>query len=306
MKRKLIMLLLAPLMMSGCGGNETPVEDLGPVDVVLISGQSNAVGCTYSSYILNTLGEDKYFEFYEGYESIKISYDNWTKDNFDEPVKTYYSQNKSNGFEKVQLGQGNGKSTFGPEIGIAEELHEQYANKIFIIKFACGGSCLKDDWTQRDSPMYPKFIAYVKREMNRLKRMGYRPTIKAFCWMQGEGDTYSREYYATYEENLEYFVGNVRSDLRALSGEREIPFIDARISGEGAWTFWAEVNIAKKNFAQKSDNNFLVDTIAAGMHTTHEPDPVDNCHYDSDSEVLLGHLFAQTFKQFLMEPESNE
>ena len=295
------MLLLAPLMMSGCGGQAEPPEDLGPVDVVLISGQSNAVGCTYSSYIQGTLGEDKYQEFYLGYEDIKISYDNWTKDDFDKPTQTYYSQNKSDGFVKVKLGQGNGKATFGPEIGIAEELHEKYGNKLFIIKFACGGSCLKDDWTQRNSPMYPKFIAYVKQEMAALANKGYKPTIKAFCWMQGEGDTYSMDYYDTYQDNLRYFVGNVRSDLRSLSGEREIPFIDAKISGEGAWTYWGQVNRAKRLFSEESDNNFLVDTIAAGMHTTHEPVPVDNCHYDSDSEVLLGHLFARMFKPFLME-----
>ena len=299
------MLLLAPLMMSGCGSNE-PAEDLGPVDVVLISGQSNAVGCTQSSYIYNSLGEDKYQEFYQGYDGIKMSYDNWTKDDFDKPVQTYYSQNKSEGFVKVKLGQGNGKATFGPEIGIAEELHEKYADKLFIIKFACGGSCLKDDWTQRDSPMYPKFIAYVKQEMAALSRKGYKPTIKAFCWMQGEGDTYSSGYYGTYQDNLRTFVGNVRSDLRSLSGEREIPFIDAKISGDGAWTYWAEVNKAKVAFSKESENNFLIDTIYEGMHTNQEPVPVDLCHYDSESEVLLGHLFANAFKPFLMEVEEEE
>lgn len=297
------MLLLAPLSLTGCGGS-APTPDLGPVDVVLISGQSNAVGCSNSAYIEFSMGEDKFNEFSVGYPDIKISYDNWTKDDFDKPVQTYYSQHASNGFVPVKLGQGNGTSTFGPEVGIAEALHEKYANKLFIIKFACGGSCLKDDWTEKDSPMYPKFIAYVKQEMAKLSSMGYRPTIKALCWMQGEGDTYSSSYYMTYRDNLRKFVTNARNDLRHLSGDKEFAFIDARISGEGAWQYWAEVNIAKRQFAEESDNNFLVDTIAAGMHTTHEPygNP-DLCHYDSDSEVLLGHLFADTFEQFLMNPE---
>ena len=203
----------------------------------------------------------------------------------------------------MKLGQGNGSQTFGPEIGIAEELHEKYGNKLFIIKFACGGSCLKDDFTERNSPMYPKLIAYAKQEMARLKKMGYKPTIKAFCWMQGEGDTYSYEYYNSYADNLRKFVGNVRNDLRTLAGGKDIPFIDAKISGDGAWTYWAQVNIQKKTFAAESESNFLIDTIQAGMTTKNEPSPVDLCHYDSSSEVLLGHLFAQTFKQFLMEPE---
>ncbi len=36
------------------------------------------------------------------------------------------------------------------------------------------------------------------------------------------------------------------------------------------------------------------------MHTDIEPfgNP-DYCHYDTESEVLLGHLFAEQFEQFL-------
>ena len=36
------------------------------------------------------------------------------------------------------------------------------------------------------------------------------------------------------------------------------------------------------------------------MHTTEEPfDTPDGYHYDSESEVLLGNLFARAFEQFL-------
>ena len=43
-----------------------------------------------------------------------------------------------------------------------------------------------------------------------------------------------------------------------------------------------------------------IDTIEAGMHTNLEPrGDIDPCHYDSESEILLGQLFAQNFKQFL-------
>ena len=300
MRNKFFMLLLAPMVLSctGCQKEEKK-KDLGPVNVVLISGQSNAVGCSRSNYIKISMSEEKYDEFAHGYDDVLISYDCWTKDGFDTGNYTYYSQNASKGFVPVKLGQGNGPETFGPEIGIAEELHERFGGKLFIIKYACGASNLKDDWTQKDSPMYPRFIKYVKAEMKRLVKQGYQPTIKAFCWMQGEGDTYDSTYYARYKENTRTFVGNVRQDLFDLAGQKEIPFIDAKISGTGGWTFWSQVNTAKREFSQESDNNFLVDTIQAGMTTTNEPTPVDIAHYDSSSEVLLGHLFAQTFEQFL-------
>ena len=53
------------------------------------------------------------------------------------------------------------------------------------------------------------------------------------------------------------------------------------------------------------DNNFYIDTIAAGMHTDQEPfNNPDGAHYDTESEVLLGHLFAEAFEPFL-EPVEN-
>ena len=46
--------------------------------------------------------------------------------------------------------------------------------------------------------------------------------------------------------------------------------------------------------------NILINTHEAGMHTDQEPwGNVDKCHYDSESEVLLGHLFAEAFEPFL-------
>ena len=319
MKKRICILLLSPILLSAvaCGGKQstepmdkdttpdtTPstTEDLGPCDVVLISGQSNAVGCTRSIYLPDTMGVDKYDEYFSGYSTIQIAYDCWTKDWPTADTVTFYSQNVSrkNNFVKVALGQGNGQETFGPEIGIAEAMHEKYANKLFLIKYACGASNLKDDWATRNSPMYPRFIEYVKLQMNHLKEKGYTPTIKAFCWMQGEGDSYGPDYYGVYQDNLREFVGNVRSDLKELAGNKDMPFIDAGISNASVWPKPEKVNEAKIAFAAESENNYFIDTIAAGMHTNQEPaGEADLAHYDSESQILLGHLFAEAFEPFL-------
>lgn len=306
MKNVIKFLLLSPVAFSniGCGG-KTPK----PVDVVVISGQSNAVGCTHVDCIQRSIGYDEYDEYMAGYEGIQIAYDCWTRDTDPQSLlPIYYSQNKRQDekFYKVMLGQGNSELTFGPEIGIAEALHEKYANKLFLIKFACGASNLKEDWVAKDSPMYGRFVKYVKTQMDNLKSMGYKPTIKAFCWMQGEGDAYGSicdEYY----DNLKLFVGNLREEFRELSGNKDFPFIDAGISNtidpntsKPRWPEYETVNAAKKQFADESDNNFYIDTIAAGMHTNQEPfSNPDVAHYDTESEVLLGHLFAEAFERFL-------
>lgn len=302
MKKFMYYLLLSPIVLTtiSCAPKK---EDPGiPVDVIVISGQSNAVGCSKSLCLYDSKGDDKYYEYRDGYESIKIAYDCWTKD-WPASGVTFYEQNLSrdNDFVQVKLGQGNGNQTFGPEVGIAERMHEKYANKLFIIKFACGGSNLKDDWVSKKSKMYGPFIEYVKLQIKNLKNKGYEPTIKAFCWHQGEGDAWPN-YHNYYLENLRTFVGNVRQELKSLSGNKDVPFIDAGISNASVNQYWAEVNAAKQAFAAESKNNIYIDTIAAGLHTNLEPTPdnPDLYHYDSDSEIELGHLFAEAFEPFLM------
>ena len=298
MKQSIKLLLLSPMIISviGCNNTKTP-EEPKPVDVIVISGQSNAVGCTHSNCISRSIGHSKYQEYLKGYQDIKIAYDCWTKD--DGP--RFYSQNssKDDDFVKVMLGQGNSLATFGPEIGIAERMHERYANKLFLIKYACGASNLKDDWAQRNSPMYNRFVNYVKKQMENLKEKGYIPTIKAFCWMQGEGDSWDG-YYQDYYQNTKTFVTNLREDFKELCGNKDFPFIDAGISNSKDWQYYRKVNEAKQQFAEESENNIYIDTIGAGLHTNEEPfDSPDTCHYDSESQVQLGNLFAEQFEQFL-------
>ena len=299
MKSFIKLLFLSPMILSisGCNEKDTPKEPT-PVDVVVISGQSNAVGCTHTNCISRSIGHAKYQEYMKGYNDIQIAFDSWTKDE----GPRYYSQNKSKDstFMKVMLGQGNSLSSFGPEIGIAERMHEKYAGKLFLIKYACGASNLKDDWLAKDSPMYPRLISYVKLQMQNLKDAGYLPTIKAFCWMQGEGDAWDG-YYQSYYENTKQFVTNLREDLAELAGgNTELPFIDAGISNSKLWQFYRKVNEAKKQFSEESENNIYIDTIEAGLHTNEEPfDEPDTAHYDSESEVLLGNLFAQNFEKYL-------
>ena len=305
MKNVIKFLLLSPIAFASVGCQKTAPK---PVDVVLISGQSNAVGISHSNCVTRSIGSSKFSEYLKGYSDIQIAYDCWTKDLREDNTPYFYSQNKSkdDNFVKVMLGQGNSEATFGPEIGIAEAMHEKYGNKLFLIKYACGASNLKDDWVKRDSPMYNRFVTYVKLQINHLKAKGYVPTIKALCWMQGEGDAWDG-YYQEYYDNLKEFVGNLRTDLKELAGNKDFAFIDAGISSYREWQYYRQVNAAKEQFASDSDINFYIDTIGAGMHTDQEPfDTPDGAHYDTESQVLLGHLFSEAFEPFLAKEEDNK
>lgn len=277
----------------------------GPVDVVIISGQSNAVGCTAAKCLKDSFDRNYYNKCLHGFQGVGIAYDCWTKDVPVGKSPMYYSQNhsKNDNFVRVMLGQGNSTSNFGPEIGIADKLNDTHAGKLFLIKYACGASNLRDDWRDRNSPMYPRFITYVKMQIQNLINKGCTPTIKAFCWMQGEGDAWNEEgLHNKYCENLQVFVGNVREDLAQYNGGHEIPFIDATINNHpGDWPLPEDVNDGKRAFAALSENNYLIDTNANGLDTHQEPTPEqpDKAHYDSASQIKLGKLFAEAFEPFL-------
>ena len=64
MKKLMKLLLLSPVVFlsMSCANNDEPKEPI-PVDVVVISGQSNGVGCTHSDCIARSIGYSKYQEY---------------------------------------------------------------------------------------------------------------------------------------------------------------------------------------------------------------------------------------------------
>jgi len=276
---------------SSCGVSKTAV------DVIIMAGQSNMVGCSTASTLSDSVGSVKYNEYIAGYKGIKISYDCWTKNG----TNDYARQNSSNGkFVTSLLGEGNSDLTFGPEIGMAETFSANRNGKVFLIKYACGASNLLDDWAAPDSgkitTMYSNFVAYVTKQIQVLSDQGYDPTIRAMCWMQGEGDSYVG-YCGEYYQQLHYFVKDLRNDLSSYCGGIEFAFIDAGISNSTSWPKYDVVNASKEQLANEDDRNVYIDTIAHGLDKTKLQS--DNAHYVSSAMVSLGKLFAEATAPFL-------
>ena len=299
---KLLTLLPAVLLAASCSISSKNMKK-ETVNVVIISGQSNAAGCKSADFLQSSM-PDKYPEYLAGYEDVKIAFSNWTVD-YMKPERTKIFQNGSpkGKFVKVQLGQGNVNTNFGPEVGIAEELHEKWGNKLYLIKVPCGASNLAYDWSLPTDEMFVTLVKFVKNRMQDLENEGYQPYLRAFCWMQGEGDSYDG-YYQYYFDNLVSLKHNLDTELLKYTEDQAgLPFIDAGIGrgthadGTDEWRFYKEVNEAKQKFAALSDIHIYFDTIEAGLHSDKEPN--DDVHYDSESQIQLGHLFAKNFEQFL-------
>jgi hypothetical protein len=121
------------------------------------------------------------------------------------------------------------------------------------------------------------------------------------CWMQGESDSFSEKNGADYEEHLSNFINDIRKEFKRHAAEDGIAFIDAYIADNPVfWVYCDLVNESKRRVAESSPMNVVVDTIGAGLCCTEEPEEQpDIPHYDSMSEIKLGHLFIEHLAPFM-------
>ena len=103
-----------------------------------------------------------------------------------------------------------------------------------------------------------------------------------------------------YKDNLTYLIKDVRKKFTSYAGDNGIAFVDAYIADNpNYWVYCDLVNESKRQVAELSWTNVLIDTIAEGLTCSEEPEEnPDMAHYDSMSQIKLGHLFAENVSQF--------
>lgn len=261
--------------------------------VILLGGQSNASGCSLDAYLQKNVTSEKYAQYQNGYDNVYINY--------------LAGSNMSQEFVKCATLQGEIAGGFGPELGLAEKLSQMYPEKtFFIIKCAWGGTNLYDQWLSPSSSgktgtLYKQFVTYVETSIQYLISKNYDVKIEGMCWMQGESDAFMVETSEHYGEHLHNFIEDIRKAFSKYAAEDGIAFVDAYIAANPAyWVYYEGVNRGKQEVARRSDLNVVVDTIAAGLDCSKEPEGnPDMPHYDSLSEIKLGHLFADSIAPFL-------
>lgn len=264
-----------------------------PARVILLGGQSNASGCSRDDCLKENVSEEKYTEYSSGYDNVYINY-------------FATGTNESLGFVKCAGMQGEAGGFFGPELGLAEKLHELYPDEqFFIIKYAWGGSNLCEQWRSpscfgRTGDLYKHFVSFVEDSMEYLISKNYDVKIEAMCWMQGESDSLSENNATDYERNLKSLIKDLRKRFDKYASKDGIAFVDAQIADNPAfWVFCDLVNASKAGVAEASCMNVLIDTNKEGLTCEGEPkESPDLAHYDSMSQIKLGHLFAQECTAF--------
>ena len=297
----LCVLMLASTLLVSCMPSEVSytVNDTLPdgegrvATVILLGGQSNASGCSRDDYLQKNVSAEKYAEYKSGYNNVYINY--------------LAGSNLSNGFVKCATLQGELEGCFGPELGIADKLHELYPERtFFIIKCAWGGTDLFNQWLSPSSrgftgKLYKRFVDFVNASIEYLESKNYNVKIEAMCWMQGESDSFSVKNGRNYETHLINFVKDIRKEFSKYESNDGIAFVDAYIADNAEyWVYYELVNASKKRVADSSEMNVVIDTVAHGLTCANEPqEKPDLAHYDATSEIKLGHLFAEEVVKFL-------
>ncbi len=279
-----------------CGG----CDKQKPIEVIVLAGQSNAVGVGHSAYLSQHFDWREARRFRDGYENVRIRF--------------YAHNQKNTALEPVRLGCAElNRDTFGPEVGMADYLTMNYPGREFVIvKCAFGSTTLYHDWAgpadryqmaADGSTVRPvggdfnreagwcldELYALLDETLRDLEEEGYEPTVRAFCWMQGEGDSLTSAHAAAY--------GGLYRRMLAAFDETYASYMSNCVYVDGGistiWKYYREINAFKASFAAEAENRFYIDTIAEGLTTHNEPEGApDIYHYDSDSVIKLGRLFA--------------
>lgn len=272
--------------------------------IIILAGQSNAVGVGWTKYLPESYSDAQIAQFYEGYDKILINYTS--------------HDIKSDGFVKTRVNCcERSKDTLGPEVGIAKKLTEKYPDgEFFIVKCAVGGVNMANDWRSPSSGVpyeaeknavlpqsisdprvrfpgwcYNEMIKRLSLAVSQLEEMGYAPKIIAFCWMQGESDSANPICADPYIDRYDGLLRDLRDAFSPYFAP-DCKYIDAGISER--WGDYEKMNANKKKYAEEHENCFYVDTVGAGLTTKNEPrDNPDTAHYDCQSTVLLGEIFAE-------------
>ena len=98
--------------------------------------------------------------------------------------------------------------------------------------------------------------------------------------------------------HLENFIRDIRKMFAIYTANDGIAFVDAYIADNPMfWVYCEYVNESKTKVAESSPLNCIVDT--SELICTEEPEQTpDIPHYDSLSEIKLGHMFAEHLAEY--------
>jgi hypothetical protein len=248
---RIALIFLATALLAGC---ERPA---GPADLVVVAGQSNALGFRLS-------GEDLPPDLRQGDPQVRI----WTGQRFEtlRPGRN--------------TGSPNNPAAWGPEVGFARAWRAAHPDRtLYVVKLARGSTRLAGgpgpDWAPGSGELFADTESEVRKARRRLTDAGLTPRVRAILWMQGESDAVQPQAAAAYRANLAAAV----AQMRARWGEADTPVLIGRIAP--GWPQAAQVRAAQAAVD-------AADPLTASVDTAAYPLLPDGAHYAAAGQLRLG------------------
>lgn len=263
-------------------------------DLILVAGQSNAVG--YDAYAEELPADPKdagtMFWWRVGDpppdEFDGTSARQWTTLQFQPrtPAKPAVDGKKL----PRQYGNFNlrTKGGFGPEIGMVRTLATKESRPLAVIKTAFSGTSVAADWNvgqpgQADA-CYRAMVDEAKAAIAAAKGKGVTLRPRAFVWVQGESDANAKDA-PVYAANLTAMLKKLRAELEAPDFILLIG-VNTRF-GNGKNAFMPKVVEAQKQVAAALPRARYVDTSEA------ETLPPSHTHFTAKGTLEIGRLYAE-------------
>lgn len=263
-------------------------------DLILVAGQSNAVG--YDAYAEELPPDPKdaatMFWWRVGDpppdEFDGTSARQWTTLQFQPrtPAKPAVDGKKL----PRQYGNFNLKTKggFGPEIGMVRTLVTKESRSLAIIKTAFSGTSVAADWNvgqpgQADA-CYRAMVDEAKAAIAAAKDRGVTLRPRAFVWVQGESDANAKDA-PVYAANLTAMLKKLRAELEAPDFMLLLG-VNTRF-GNGKNAFMPKVVEAQKQVAATLPRARYVDTSGA------ETLPPSHTHFTAKGTLEIGRLYAE-------------
>ena len=329
--------------------NTNPGTDTKPkvdeVPVFVMSGQSNMEGS--SNWRLNgkNLVKEYLDSIYGNYDTIDEGIDNvlcsyygfyypngWTQAHTASPDTSTPQARLTPNFKPTTVGMGVGDGGtgdyFGPELGMAYKLYNEYEGKepIHLAKCAFSGSGFektdganwktypdenKSESENATSSLYYLLQRYTNNCLKVIEDAGKKPVIKGFIWHQGESDTGNNNYQTQMEE----LIARFRTDYAPYAKDEDgknIAFLDCTIydGAKNRYGTQQQVNsginakknaIAAKGQLNPSDENYEKNYIVDGTFTDHglsleigdaDKGGYNTYHYNTKDAFILGEAYA--------------
>jgi hypothetical protein len=263
-------------------------------DLILVAGQSNAVGFDAYAEELPADPKDAATMFWWRVgdpppdEFDGTSARQWTTLQFQ--PRTPAMEGDAAKKTGRQYGNFNKKSKggFGPEIGMVRTLTSKESRPLAVIKTAFSGTSVAGDWNVglpgKADPCYRAMVdeARAANASAQAKDITLRP--RAFVWVQGESDANAKDA-PTYAANLSAMLQRLRADLKApdmilLLG------VNTRF-GNGKNAFMPKVIDAQKEVAAALPRARYVDTTGA------ETLPPSHTHFTAVGTLEIGRRYAE-------------